>query len=474
MSQIGVDQWVEQSGDRREQYSGWAAPARRLFDKVRPGWRLAIFLLLAGVYPLLISQSGVRIGITILLLAMLALGLNVVVGWAGLLDLGYVAFYGFGAYFYAIVASDQLPAHWPTWIAIPVIVVATALLGALLSLPSRRLVGDYLAIMTLFFAQVFVEVVRNFQRLPGVSEDFDLTGGPNGVTGVEPWSLFGFEFGTFNRNYYLLLALLGLLIVGLHNVDNSRTGRAWRALREDTLAAEHMTTPVNRLKMLAFAVGAAIAGLTGTIFAAVQVGVFPNNFALLFLITIYAAVILGGLGSIPGVVLGAIAIAYTPELLRDPGAAGWLFYLGLLALLVFTFKKPGRVVAATVGLVVFGYVVRLVAMGIWGDSILGTANDTFFSRLVDDWVLVLGQNQDVVSNYAFVLAVIGVLTVIVARGWWKVAALVPTLYLAILVWENKLALQPSVTRQLLFGGVLMVMMAVRPQGLLGTRRVEIT
>jgi branched-chain amino acid transport system permease protein len=107
-------------------------------------------------------------------------------------------------------------------------VIATALLGALLSLPSRRLVGDYLAIMTLFFAQVFVEVVRNFSRLPGVSEDFDLTGGPNGITGVEPWTLFGFQFNTFNRNFYLLLALLGLLIVGLHNIDNSRTGRAWQ------------------------------------------------------------------------------------------------------------------------------------------------------------------------------------------------------------------------------------------------------
>ncbi len=474
MSQIGVDQWVEQSGDRREQRSGWTAPARRLFDSLRPGWRLAIFLMLAALYPLLVSQSGVRIGITVLLLAMLALGLNVVVGWAGLLDLGYVAFYGFGAYFYAIVASDQLPAHWPTWIAIPVIVAATALLGALLSLPSRRLVGDYLAIMTLFFAQIFVEIVRNFERLPGISDGFDLTGGPNGITGVKPWELFGYEFGTFNRNFYLLLVLLGLLIVALHNVDNSRTGRAWRALREDTLAAEHMTTPVNRLKMLAFAVGAAIAGLTGTIFAAVQVGVFPNNFALLFLITIYAAVILGGLGSIPGVVLGAIAIAYTPELLRDPSTAGLLFYVGMIALVTVTVKKWRSVAVALVGLVAFGFALRWAALAIWSDSILGAANDTFISRFLDGWLLVLGRSQDIVSSYAFVLAVVGVLAAIVAKGWWRVAMLVPTLYLAVFVWENKLALQPSVTRQLLFGGVLVVMMAVRPQGLLGTRRVEIT
>ena len=472
MSQIGVDRWVEESGDRRERYAGWTAPARRLFDKIRPGWRLALFLIVAGVYPLLVSQGGVRIGITVLLLAMLALGLNVVVGWAGLLDLGYIAFYGFGAYFYAIVASNHLPAHWPTWVAIPVIVLSTALLGALLSLPSRRLVGDYLAIMTLFFAQVFVEIVRNFGRLPGV--EFDLTGGPNGITGVQPWSLFGFEFNTFNRNFYLLLALLALLIVGLHNIDSSRTGRAWRAVREDTLAAAHMTTPVNRLKMLAFAVGAAIAGLTGTVFAAVQVGVFPNNFLLLFLITIYAALILGGMGSIPGAVVGAVAVAFAPEILRNPGAAGWLFYLGLVALLAVTFKKWPLVASVAAGVVAFGYLVRQAALTIWDETILGVANDTFISRLVDGWVLILSAPRDVVSNYAFVLALAGMLGVIVSQGWWNVLFIVPTVYLAILVWENKLALQPSVTRQLLFGGVLMVMMAVRPQGLLGTPRVEIT
>jgi ABC-type branched-subunit amino acid transport system permease subunit len=370
------------------------------------------------------------------------------------------------------VASDQIPAHWPTWIAIPIIVASSALLGALLSLPSRRLVGDYLAIMTLFFAQVFVEVVRNYSRLPG--EPTDITGGPNGITGVQPWDVFGFQFNTFNRNFYLLLVLLGVLIVGLHNINDSRTGRAWRALREDTLAAEHMTTPVNRLKMLAFAVGAAIAGLTGTIFAAVQVGVFPNNFILVFLITIYAAVILGGLGSIPGMVIGAIAIAFTPELLRNPGTAGWLFYLGLLALLFGTLKKWPKVAAVLGGVAALGLVVRLITLGVWGESALGTPNDTLIGRFLDGWLLILDGTQDIVSNYAFVLAVVGVLAVIVTARWWRVVTLVPTIYLAIFVWENKLALQPSVTRQLLFGGVLMVMMAVRPQGLLGTRRVEIT
>ncbi|MPZ54616.1 MAG: hypothetical protein GEU79_18140 [Acidimicrobiia bacterium] len=472
MSQIGVDRWVAESEERGGQYTGWTAPARRLIDRVPHGWRLAIFVAVVAVYPHLVSQGGVRIGITVLLLALLALGLNVVVGWAGLLDLGYIAFYGFGAYFYGIVTSDQIGVHWPTWVAIPVIVAATAVLGALLSLPSRRLVGDYLAIMTLFFAQVFVEIVNNYERLPGV--ETDLTGGPNGITGVGPWSLFGFEFNTFNRNFYLLLALLGLLIVGLRHIDESRTGRAWRALREDTLAAEHMTTPVNRLKMLAFAVGAAIAGLTGTIFTAVQVGVFPNNFLLTVLITIYAALILGGMGSISGAVAGAIAVGFAPEILRNPEAAGWLFYIGLVALLLGVLKKWTFVATATAGVIAFGFLVRIAALTIWGDSILGVANNTLISRLVDGWVLILGGTQDIVSKFGFVLAVMGVLGVIVSKGWWRVATLIPTVYLAILVWENKLALQPSVTRQLLFGGLLVVMMALRPHGLLGTRRVEIT
>ena len=439
-TEIGVDRWVEQSDERRQQHAGWTAPIRRVFDRLSAGWTLLIFLAIATVFPLVVAASDVRIGITVLLLAMAALGLNVVVGWAGLLDLGYVAFYGFGAYFYAIVASDQLPAHWQTWIAIPVIVLASALLGMLLSLPSRRLSGDYLAIMSLFFAQIFVELVRNFERLPYIPDDLDLTGGPNGIVGVESWDLFGFELNTFTRQYYLALVFLALLIVGLHRLEHSRTGRAWKALREDPIAAEHMTTPLNRVKLLAFAVGAAIAGLTGTMFAAVQVGVFPQNFNLVFLITVYAAVILGGSGSIKGVVVGAIVIAYLPELLRDPTKAAWLFYVALVAAVYVIVRDRVLWLVTLAAVVVLGFLVRLVIGGIWPSATEGA----------------------------------GVLAVVELRGRWRAAVLVPTLYLWVLVWENRLAFEPSITRQLLFGALLVVMMAVRPQGLLGTRRVEIT
>ena len=474
MAEIGVDQWVEQSESRREGHRGPMAPIRRMFDQVEPGWRLAIFTVVVGALPFFLRQGEVRIGVSVLILALLALGLNIVVGWAGLLDLGYVAFVGFGAYFYAIVASDQLPAHWPTAVAVPIIVVATGALGVLISLASRRLAGDYLAILTLFFGLIFLELVRNFGRLPFVSEDLDLTGGPNGIPGVEPWNLFGYDINTFNRYYYLLLIVLVLMIVGLRNLDNSRTGRAWRATRDDPLAAEHMTTPVNKVRLLAFAAGAAIAGFTGTIFTAVQVGVFPTNFALVFLISIYAAVILGGSGSIPGVILGAIVIGYLPELLRDPTKAGWLFYLGIVFGMLVLMRPWRRLQVAVGALIVFGFVVRWIVQAAWSEATTGETAQAYMSTVLDGWILVLGDHEQIITNFAFVGAIFGGLLVVLSRGWWKVVALVPTLYSAILVWENRLVFQPSLTRQFLFGALLVVMMAVRPQGLLGKKRVEIT
>jgi len=170
--------------------------------------------------------------------------------------------------------------HLASWQALICVVVACALLGFLLGLPSRRLIGDYLAIVTLFFGQVFVELVTNLDRvtLPGKDEPVDITGGPNGIAGVDPIQLFGIEFLTPTDYFYLSLAVLVILIGGLYLIDNSRTGRAWRAIREDPLAAGLMTMPVKRLKLLAFAFGAAVAGLAGAIFAALQIGVFPRNF----------------------------------------------------------------------------------------------------------------------------------------------------------------------------------------------------
>ena len=143
-------------------------------------------------------------------------------------------------------------------------------------------------------------------------------------------------------------------------------------------------------------------------------------------------------------------------------------------MLVLASKKWSLVASIAAGVIGLGYLLRLIALSIWDESILGVANDTVTGRLLDGWMLILGEHQDIVANYAFVLAIVGVLGMMVVKDWWRFAVMIPTIYLAIFVWENKLALQPSVTRQLLFGGVLMVIMATRPQGLLGTRRVEIT
>src|SRR5918996_1460353 len=345
MPRIGTDEWVAEAETRTERYTGFIAPARRAWDRVTPEARFALFLAVAAAFPFTTDSTFLqRVGVNVLLFALLALGLNIVVGWAGLLDLGYIAFYGFGAYAYAWVSSSQFDLHWPTIATIPAVVVASALLGLLLGLPSWRLVGDYLAITTLFFAQIFVELALNLDRitLPGSDEALDLTGGPNGIPGLDPMRIFTIDFLQVRDYYFLLLVVFALVTVALYFVNESRTGRGWRASREDPLAAELMTTPVNRLKLLAFAMGAAIDGLSGSIFAAVQTGVFPQNFEVVLLIMIYAALILGGAGSISGAILGAIIVASVPEILRTPENARFLFYAAAIAVLVATVRPWQR------------------------------------------------------------------------------------------------------------------------------------
>ncbi len=475
MPRIGTDEWVEQQELRTEYYTGLTAPARRAFDRVGPGPRFFAFLAICAAFPFLTdSPFLIRVGVNVLLFALLALGLNIVVGWAGLLDLGYVAFYGFGAYTYAWVSSNQFDVHLPTELAIPLVVAASALLGLLLGLPSWRLVGDYLAITTLFFAQIFVELALNLDRvnLPWREDPLDLTGGPNGIPGLDPMRIFTIDFLQTRDYFFLLLVVFALVTVGLYYVNESRTGRGWRASREDPLAAELMTTPVNRLKLLAFAMGAAIAGLTGSIFAAVQTGVFPQNFEVVLLIMIYAALILGGAGSISGAILGAIIVASVPEILRTPENARFLFYAAAIAVLVATVRPWQRLAIVVAAVVAFGAVVYQVVALVWPAGVEGELSGGRFSGLLESWMVVPGENQQLTGNIAFVLLVAAVLTLTVLRGDARLVLLVPTLYLASFVWENRLIAQPSVTRQLLFGAILVAMMTRRPHGLLGTPRVE--
>ena len=475
MSRIGTDEWVEQQELRTEYYTGLTGPARRAFDRVGPGPRFFVFLAICALFPFLTDSPFLhRVGVNVLLFALLALGLNIVVGWAGLLDLGYVAFYGFGAYMYAWLSSNHFDIDLPTELTIPIVVTAAALLGLLLGLPSWRLVGDYLAITTLFFAQIFVELTLNLDRvnLPWREEPLDLTGGPNGIPGLEPMRIFTIDFHTTKDYYFLLLFLLALVMVGLYYVNESRTGRGWRASREDPLAAELMTTPVNRLKLLAFAMGAAIAGLSGSIFAAVQTGVFPQNFEVVLLIMISAALILGGAGSISGAILGAIIVASVPEILRTPENARFLFYAAAIAVLVATVRPWQRLAVVVAAVVAFGAIVYQVVALAWPEGVEGELSGGTFSGLLESWMVVPGENQELIGNIAFVLLVAAVLTLTQLRGDARLVLLVPTLYLASFVWENRLINQPSVTRQLLFGAILVAMMTRRPHGLLGTPRVE--
>ncbi len=468
MPEIGTDRWVAEFESRRVRREG---PWGRLVDWTSRHW-LGLFVVAAVVYPFVIGGDfGIRVGVNALLLAMLAIGLNVVVGYTGLLDLGYVAYYGLGAYGYAFLASEQFGIHLPTLLVVGVVALAVFGIGLVLGQPARRLVGDYLAILTLFFLQVFVELALNLDRLdlPFVDGPVSITGGPNGIAGVDPMEIFGFRFGQVRDYYFLLLVLVVFLIVGVTNLARSRTGIGWRAIREDTLAAEHMTIPSGRLKVLAYAFGAAVAAVSGTVFAAVQLGVFPQNFTVALLIVVYAALVLGGEGSVPGALVGALIIAMVPELLRTPAGARLLFYGGL-AVAALTLVKPRRRLLVVVpGIVATGLAVRSLVTALWPDLV-----DVEAAGMVDRWVVRFVPSADVVVSVLFIVTIAVVLGIVaVRRRGAKDALVVVGVYLLVLVWENRLVEEPSITRQLLFGALLVVLMVARPHGLLGRPRVEV-
>jgi branched-chain amino acid transport system permease protein len=436
----------------------------------------AAFAVIAAIIPALTSDAYiVRVGFDTLLYMLLALGLNIVVGYAGLLDLGYVAFYGFGAYGYAMLASPKFGLHWDTLAILPVVVVATALLGFLVALPSRRLLGDYLAIVTLFVGQLFVTVYQNGNKMSllGFTRSVDVTGGPNGIPGVDNWDLGGLKIASVNGYYYAALITFVLVLGCVYLVDQSRTGRAWKSLREDPLAAELMGMPVNWLKLIAFASGAAIAGLTGTLFAALNTAVFSADFDTPTLIIVYAMLILGGAGSLGGVILGAITVNVSLELLRTPGHATWIFYVVVLATLIAKLR-PWRVLAVVLaGTIGLGFAFHAIMDAAWPRSTAGAPNvGGWVGRALDAWNLH-PTNPAMIGNIAFVVLILAILLLTVINGWWRRLAMIPTLYLAAFVWNNRLVVEPSITRLILIGVILIVLMNARPQGLLGTSRVEI-
>ena len=289
------------------------------------------------VLPLILQNFGnawVRIADMALLYVLLALGLNIVVGYAGLLDLGYVAFFAIGAYTYGLLASPHLTETFPLvaslfpnglhtslWIVIPLAAGVAGLFGVLLGAPTLRLRGDYLAIVTLGFG----EIIRVF--LNNLDHPVNITNGPKGLNQIDSVSVLGlnlgkkisigsFDIASVSLYYYLFLALVLVSIVVCHRLELSRVGRAWMAIREDEIAAKAMGINTRNLKLLAFGMGATFGGVSGAMFASFQGFISPESFSLMESVMIVAMVVLGGIGHLPGVILGAVLLSALPEVLR--------------------------------------------------------------------------------------------------------------------------------------------------------------
>lgn len=307
------------------------------------------------------GQAWVRILDFAILYVFLALGLNIVVGYAGLLDLGYIAFYAVGAYTWALLASPHFGLHLPIWVILPIGAALACIAGVLLGSPTLKLRGDYLAIVTLGFG----EIVRIFMN--NLNAPVNITNGPQGITLIDPVAfgdfkfsgntqLFGLTLSGPMKYYYLLVALAILVVIINLRLQNSRIGRAWQAIREDEIAAKAVGINTRNIKLLAFAMGASFGGIAGGVFAAMQGFVSPESFSLMESIMILAMVVLGGMGHIPGVILGAVLLSILPEALRygvgpiqmalfgkmmvDPESLRMLVF-GLALVLVMRFKPAG-------------------------------------------------------------------------------------------------------------------------------------
>ncbi len=294
------------------------------------GLALIALPLFAGQF----GQGWIRIMAMALLYVLLALGLNIVVGYAGLLDLGFVAFYAVGAYLYALLASPHLSEtfegfkamfpnglHTPIWLVVPAAAGVAAIAGIMLGTPVLKLRGDYLALVTLGFG----EIIRVFMN--NLEHPVNITNGPRGLDRIDSMRIFGLDFGkkyellgieftSLTMYYYLFLALVVFSVIVCYRLETSRIGRAWMAIREDEIAAKAMGINTRNMKLLAFGMGATFGGVSGAMFAAFQGFISPESFSLMESIMIVAMVVLGGLGHLPGVILGAVLLAALPEVLR--------------------------------------------------------------------------------------------------------------------------------------------------------------
>jgi branched-chain amino acid transport system permease protein len=298
------------------------------------------------------SDANMSIATSVLIFAATAMGLNIVVGLAGLLDLGYIAFLGSGAYVAAMLSQSAFATinwHPPFLVVVLLGASVAATLGLIIGTPTLRVSGDYLAIVTLGFGEIFRLTMFNLDGTNGPL----LTNGPNGIPGIpeleigsfnfgDSHTLLGIELGRFSNYYFLLLLLLGFIILVFSRLNDSRIGRGWVAIREDEKAAEAMGVNVFGLKLLAFAVGAFLAGMAGTIKAHQDVAVSPDQYIFLESAFLLAAIVLGGMGTIAGVLLGATILKLLPEKLRFFSEYRLLLF-GLTLILMMRFRPEGLV-----------------------------------------------------------------------------------------------------------------------------------
>jgi len=295
-------------------------------------WLGAVVAVLAVALPLLNADTYlIRIATDALIFVMLAVGLNIVVGYCGLLDLGYAAFFAIGAYTSGVLATKF---GWPLLATAPVVVVAAVAGGLLIGGPTLRLRSDYLAIVTLGFGEI-IRITAN---------NLDFTGGPNGLYGIPDFGDFGLRSDI--AIYWVTAVVVCVAVLFASRLGRGKLGRAWRFVREDEDAAEAMGIHTYKVKFAAYIAGAVFGGLAGVLFAAHQTAISPPSFNFLWSALILMAVVLGGMGSTPGVVVGALAISLLPELLR--GAENWRYLIfGLLLIAVMIFRPQGLLPART-------------------------------------------------------------------------------------------------------------------------------
>ncbi len=305
-------------------------------------WMVLLFIFLL-VYPLVNGRYAIDVAISVLLYVCLGMGLNIVVGLAGMLDLGYIAFYGVGAYTYALL---NVAYGLSFWLCLPLAGCFACIAGCLVGYPTLNMRGDYLAIVTMGFGEITRIVLNNWMSL---------TNGPNGILGIKPISILiptfhnTISFETFwvkklNFLYYFVLALAIICVIAVIRLKDSRIGRAWESIREDETAAELMGVNTFRYKLLAYAVGSVFAGLAGAFFAARMRFVSPESFTFIESCMVLCMVVLGGMGSIPGIILGVIVLIALPEVFRQFALYRMLVF-GAAMIIIMLFKPDGLIPA---------------------------------------------------------------------------------------------------------------------------------